>query len=110
MRRLLLALVLIAAFAVLAWLLAVESPVAQWVVPGGALVLLVAAVIRGTRAPRGRRLRSALAPATDGLEGAQDIYLGRPGVAPEYAVATPVPTLIDDRDIPDVPDVPDRSE
>ena len=102
MRRLVLALVLVAAFAVLAWLYAIEWPAAQWVVPGGLLVLLVAAAVRGMRAPRGRRVRSALAPATDAIEGAQDIYLGRPGSAPEYAGAPPVPTLIDDRDVPDL--------
>ena len=108
MRRLVLALALVGAFALLAWLYAIESPVAQWVVPGGALVLLLAAAIRGALAPRGRRVRAALAPTADALEGAQDIYLGRPGIAPEYAGAPPVPTLIDDRDAPDL--LADRSD
>lgn len=100
MRRVVLPLLLVAAFGVLAWLYAIESPVAEWVVPGGVMVFLAAAAIRAALAPRGQRVRSALAPTTDALEGMQDIYLARPGVAPEYPDAPPVPTLIDDRDVP----------
>ena len=108
MHRVTLALGFIALFGLLAWLYAIDSPVAQWVVPGGALVLLVAAAIRAALAPRGRRVRSALAPATDALEGMQDIYLARPGSRPEYPEAPPVPTLIDDRAVPEI--LPQRRE
>ena len=82
-RRWLVAVLLIAPFGVLAWLAAQQSSVLTWLFFGGWAVLVVGMVLRGLRPnARGHGVRTALAPAADGLETVQGIYLGRPDVGP----------------------------
>lgn len=82
-RRWLVAVLLIAPFGVLAWLAAQQSSVLTWLFFGAWGVLVVAMVVRGLRpGARDHRVRTALAPAADGLETVQGIYLGRPDVGP----------------------------
>jgi len=82
-RRWLVAVLLIAPFGVLAWLAAQQSSVLTWLFFGGWAVLVVGMVLRGLRPnSRGHGVRTALAPAADGLETVQGIYLGRPDVGP----------------------------
>ena len=82
-RRWLVVVLLIAPFGVLAWLAAQQSSVLTWLWLGAWAVLVVGMVLRGLRpGARGHRVRTALAPAADGLETVQGIYLGRPDVGP----------------------------
>ena len=82
-RHWLVVVLLIAPFGVLAWLAAQQSSILPWLILGAWAVLVVGMVLRGLRpGARGHRVRTALAPAADGLETVQGIYLGRPDVGP----------------------------
>jgi len=82
-RRWLVVVLLIAPSGVLAWLAAQQRSVVTWLVLGVWGVLVVGMVLRGLRpGARSHRVRTALAPAVDGLETVQGIYLGRPDVGP----------------------------
>jgi len=101
-RRWLVVFLLIAPFGVLAWLAAQQSSVVTWLFFGAWGVLIVGMVLRGLRpGSRGHRVRTALAPAADGLEAFQGIYLGRPDVGPVAYGSDDAPDVTLHVDTPD---------
>lgn len=99
------ALALIGPLAALAWLAAIGSGAAGWVVLAFWAVIVVGVVVRVLRSARRGGLRRGLAPVADGVELAQDIYLSRPRPPVTYGDDGPDLTLVDDRPEPDPGDL-----
>ena len=107
-RRWWIGLTVVLVIGLLAWLASRQSPAGAWLVYGAWAVIIVAAVVRGTRrGARGHRMRSSVGPAFEGLDEVQGIYLGRPDIGPVTygSVGPPTTELALDRPEPDPGDL-----